>query len=230
MNLNKIIKIIEKKTFIYYNDVNNRTLYIPRFVYEECQFLKIEFESHPKILMDRNYYSIPRDKIAELEEKSNYKGIEKVLSLEKENKSSKLENVIFAYRDGVTNLTYLPVKYAEATSGNTRTVMNQQCRVIHIRELEKILNKRIYIITVFLKPEEAEELILCKKENQLFINEVQAVTYGLDPTNRKRIRVNNELYLEISREETILLKIIATKNGKKIAFIEKNIIPKRGNI
>ena len=230
MKLNKIIKLIEKKTFIYYNDINNRTLYIPRFVYEECQFLKIEFESHPKILMDKNYYSIPRSKITELEEKSNYKGIEKIIQAEKENQSSKLNNVIFAYKDGLTNLIYLPVKYTEATSGNTRMVMNQKCRAVHIRELERILNKKIYIVTVFLKPEEPEELILCKKENQLFIDEVQAVTFGLDPTNRKRIRVNNVLYLEISLEEKILLKIIATKNGRKIAFKEKNIIPKRGNI
>ena len=86
MKLNKIIQIIEKKTFLYYNDINNHTLYIPRFVYEECKFLKIEFDSHSRIIFDRNYYSIPKDKIKELEEKSNYKGIEKILHFEKEQK------------------------------------------------------------------------------------------------------------------------------------------------
>ena len=227
MNFKKIIQIVEKKTFLFYNDINNRTLYIPRFVYEECKYHNIEFESHPKIICERNYYSIPRDKIKELEEKSNYKGIEKVLHLEKEKKSPKLNDVIFAYKDGLTHLTYIPVKYAEKTSGNTRKIMNQDCRIIHMRDLEKILNKRIYILTVFLKPDEPEQLILCKKDSQLFMNEVEALSFGLDIENRKKIRVNNELYVEISQEETFLLNIIAMKNGRKIAFTEKSIVPKR---
>ena len=227
MNLNKIIQIIEKKTFLYYNDINNHTLYIPRFVYEECKLHKIDFESKAKVLFDRNYYTIPRDKLKELEDKSNYKGIEKILHFEKEKKSSKLDNVIFAFKDGLTNLTYIPIKYTENTSGNTKTILNQKCRIIHINDLEKIYNKKIYVITVFLKPEEPEEILLCRSNDKLFIKELDAVTFGLNLANRKKIRVNGIFYLEISQEETFLMSIIATKEDRKITFAEKNIVPKR---
>jgi len=227
VNLNKIIQIIERKTFIYYNDINNNTLYIPRFIYEECLFAKINMTSKPKIIFNKNCYSITRNQIKELEEKSNFKGIEKIVYLEKENISPKLENTIFTYKDGVTDTIYIPLKYSISSSGNQKTILNKKCRAISINELEKIYNKKIYIITTFLKPEETEEIILCKTPDSLYIGEEDAISFGLNIQYRKKIKVDNKIYLQISKEEINLMEIISTKEDRKISLIEKSIIPKK---
>ena len=225
--INKILQIIERKTFIYYNDVNNQTLYVPRFIYEECLFNSIEMTSKPKIIMEKNHYSITRKQLQELEEKTYYKGIEKKLYLKKENPSPKLTNTIFAYKDGNTNIIYLPLEYAKQTSGNTKTIMNKKCCVVHERDLEKIYNKTIIVVTVFLKPEEIEDVLICRIEHHYFIQESVAITFGLSMLDRKRIRVDGVIYIQISREEINLIYIIATKEDRKVHFIEKEIIPKK---
>ena len=65
--------------FIYYFDIEEKKLYIPRNIYEVCKKASIEIEANPKILEEKNCYSIIEEQLKEIEQKTNYRGIERLL-------------------------------------------------------------------------------------------------------------------------------------------------------
>ncbi len=182
-------------------------LYVTRDIYEECKKKKLEFESTPKIINDRNYYSIPEEILNQIGERK------------------KLERII-AYRDGITNQIYLPEKYHIEMSSNKRTILNKKCYITTIRQLEQIVNKEIIIATVFLTEEEKKEIIICKTGGHYFMKDDEFQSFELNHDNRKRIKVDGVLFTEISMEEINLLNIISDKEGHNIHFIIREIIPK----
>ena len=222
-----IIKIIERKSFIYYNDVNNNTFYIPRDIYEKCISLNLKWDSKPKIIQDKNYYSTTRAILNELAKTKEYYGIEKVLRLEREIIPKSLENVIMAYKDGKTGIIYISEKYQPENSANLKIILGKRCYPITERELERILNKKIIIATVFCKPKEQEKILVCKAGEKRFIKETAGITYGLSLINRKRIKIDNQIYIQVTEEELTLIQIMAKKEDKEIEFEKKEIFPKR---
>ncbi len=62
------------KYFTYYYDIINDTTFIERNIYELCKKYEVELNSFPRIINNKNCYSIEEDKLKEFIEKSNYIG------------------------------------------------------------------------------------------------------------------------------------------------------------
>ena len=60
--------------FTYYYDIINNTTYIGRNIYELCKKYEIEINSTPRIINNKNCYSIDEESLKKFINKSNYIG------------------------------------------------------------------------------------------------------------------------------------------------------------
>lgn len=65
--------------FMYYYDMETNSSYITRKIFELCRKLDISIEGKPKIINDKNCYSITDEELKLFEEKSTYRGIERII-------------------------------------------------------------------------------------------------------------------------------------------------------
>ena len=65
--------------FIYYYDFKNKKSYIQRDMYELIKMNKIEIEGEPRIIGNRNCYSITEKQLREVEVSMGYRGIEQLI-------------------------------------------------------------------------------------------------------------------------------------------------------
>ena len=65
--------------FTYYYDVDDKTMYIPREIYELTKNSEISIEGKPKIINDKNCYSITEEQLKDIEASIQKKGIEKIV-------------------------------------------------------------------------------------------------------------------------------------------------------
>ena len=68
------------KFFYYYHDQKENTMYIQREIYEDAKNLNIKIEGKPKIINDKNYYSITEEQLKDIESIFQKKGIEKIIN------------------------------------------------------------------------------------------------------------------------------------------------------
>ena len=132
------------KYFTYYYDIINDITFIDREIYELCKKYEIDLESIPRILYNKNYYSIEEDKLKEFIEKSNYIGNRVLLLVD--NKSIKRKNKQLTICK-CNNELFVPeeVKYVyKAISNNKLIKVNGE---IYIKITEEDLNhiKKAYL-------------------------------------------------------------------------------------
>ena len=207
--------------FEYYYDEQNNIIYISREILELSRKLNIEIEGIPKIINNKNCYSIHYKDLKKIEEQANIKGIEnKITNKEKE------KNVVIVYHLANTNELYLTENIN--LSNDTKEIMNKVCFKTTAKELEKTLNKKFVIVTDYKYNEtttpKKNELIVCNYNNVLFIEESILESLNLQKTNKKKIRVNKVIYIEVTEDE--LNKILEKTNS---TIINKEIKPLKAN-
>lgn len=207
--------------FEYYYDEQNNIIYISREILELSRKLNIEIEGIPKIINNKNCYSIHYKDLKKIEEQANIKGIKnKITNKEKE------KNVVIVYHLANTNELYLTENIN--LSNDTKEIMNKVCFKTTAKELEKTLNKKFVIVTVYKYNEtttpKKNELIVCNYNNVLFIEENILESLNIQKTNKKKIRVNKVIYIEVTEDE--LNKILEKTNS---TIINKEIKPLKAN-
>lgn len=207
--------------FEYYYDEQNNIIYISREILELSRKLNIEIEGTPKIINNKNCYSIHYKDLKKIEEQANIKGIEnKITNREKE------KNIIIVYHLANTNELYLTENIN--LSNDTKEIMNKVCFKTTTQELEKTLNKKFVIVTVYKYNEtttpKKNELIVCNYNNVLFIEENILESLNLQKTNKKKIRVNKVIYIEVTEDE--LNEVLEKTNS---TIINKEIKPLKAN-
>lgn len=205
--------------FEYYYDEQNNIIYISREILELSRKLNIEIEGIPKIINNKNCYSIHYKDLKKIEEQANIKGIENKIT-------NKEKNVVIVYHLANTNELYLTENIN--LSNDTKEIMNKVCFKTTAKELEKTLNKKFVIVTVYKYNEtttpKKNELIVCNYNNVLFIEESILESLNLQKTNKKKIRVNKVIYIEVTEDE--LNKILEKTNS---TIINKEIKPLKAN-
>lgn len=207
--------------FEYYYDEQNNIIYISREILELSRKLNIEIEGIPKIINNKNCYSIHYKDLKRIEEQANIKGIEnKITNREKE------KNIVIVYHLANTNELYLTENIN--LSNDTKEIMNKVCFKTTTQELEKTLNKKFVIVTVYKYNEtttpKKNELIVCNYNNVLFIEENILESLNLQKTNKKKIRVNKVIYIEVTEDE--LNEVLEKTNS---TIINKEIKPLKAN-
>lgn len=207
--------------FEYYYDEQNNIIYISREILELSRKLNIEIEGIPKIINNKNCYSIHYKDLKKIEEQANIKGIEnKITNREKE------KNIVIVYHLANTNELYLTENIN--LSNDTKEIMNKVCFKTTTQELEKTLNKKFVIVTVYKYNEtttpKKNELIVCNYNNVLFIEENILESLNIQKTNKKKIRVNKVIYIEITEDE--LNEVLEKTNS---TIINKEIKPLKAN-
>lgn len=207
--------------FEYYYDEQNNIIYISREILELSRKLNIEIEGIPKIINNKNCYSIHYKDLKKIEEQANIKGIEnKITNREKE------KNIVIVYHLANTNELYLTENIN--LSNDTKEIMNKVCFKTTTQELEKTLNKKFIIVTVYKYNEtttpKKNELIVCNYNNVLFIEENILESLNLQKTNKKKIRVNKVIYIEVTEDE--LNEVLEKTNS---TIINKEIKPLKAN-
>ena len=207
--------------FEYYYDEQNNIIYISREILELSRKLNIEIEGIPKIINNKNCYSIHYKDLKRIEEQANIKGIEnKITNREKE------KNIVIVYHLANTNELYLTENIN--LSNDTKEIMNKVCFKTTAKELEKTLNKKFVIVTVYKYNEtttpKKNELIVCNYNNILFIEENILESLNLQKTNKKKIRVNKVIYIEVTEDE--LNEVLEKTNS---TIINKEIKPLKAN-
>ncbi len=142
---------------------------------------------------------------------------------EEEEQNIKQENLI-VYLDKDTNKLYIPKEYSENPFKETKTIMKKDCVETTTEELNKITNKNIVLIDVYLSKDEKYDIIVCNANGKLFVskNNLDQLNYNID--NPHKIIVNKELYYEISKSD--LENIRSKRNeGIHINILLKHIIP-----
>lgn len=207
--------------FEYYYDEQNNIIYISREILELSRKLNIEIEGKPKIINNKNCYSIHYKDLKKIEKQEKIKGIEnKITNKEKE------KNVIIVYHLANTNELYLTENINH--SNDTKEIMNKVCFKTTAKELEKTLNKKFVIVTVYRNNETTtpkdNKLIVCNYNNVLFIEENILESLNLQTTNKKKIRVDKIIYIEVTEAE--LNEVLEKTNS---TIITKEIKPLKAN-
>lgn len=213
-----------QKAFIYYNDLTNHKLYIDRKIYELAKALKIEIEGKAKIIDNKNCYSVTLTQLKQIEQTSNYKGIEKNVILEKDNT---IITPIIAYQDKKTGTIYLPTKYnlVKPENHNLKTIMNKECLEMTISELEQIYNQKIIIVSIYLKERKQQKLVICSFKDKFYIsqNDINSLTNKWN--NKGKIKVDGQIYYNVTENDMVELKKAAKNQEIEIDFSFKHITP-----
>lgn len=207
--------------FEYYYDEQNNIIYISREILELSRKLNIEIEGKPKIINNKNCYSIHYKDLKKLEEQANIKGIENKIT-----RKTKEQNVVIVYHLANTNDLYLTENIN--LSNDTKEIMNKVCFKTSPKELEQILNKKFVIVTVYQNNETStskdNKIIVCNYNNTLFIEKNILESLNQQITNKKKIRVDKIIYVEVTEDE--LNKVLEKTNS---TIITKEIKPLKAN-
>lgn len=207
--------------FEYYYDEQNNIIYISREILELSRKLNIEIEGKPKIINNKNCYSIHYKDLKKVEEQANIKGIENKIT-----RKAKEENTVIVYHLANTNDLYLTENLN--LSNDTKEIMNKVCFKTSPKELEQILNKKFVIVTVYQNNETTtpkdNKIIVCNYNDVLFIEENLLESLNLQTINRKKIRVDKVIYIEVTKDE--LNEVLEKTNS---TIITKEIKPLKSN-
>ena len=116
MSLEDEVKPAEN-LFIYYYDMEEKKSYIQRPIYEICQKANIEIEKIPRIIENRNCYSITEQQLKEIERKTSYRGVERLLK--PKSKESTIE-------------TPKPIKQEKMEEAKKETIQEEQKEEINL--------------------------------------------------------------------------------------------------
>ncbi len=227
---NELNEDAEKNIFIYYHDLDTNTYYVRRDTFEKAKNKEIIIEGTPRIIDDKNCYSISEKDIEKYEKESQSIGVERIINSKRYNyihKTSSFEKRII-YKDVRENNIYIPIEYAD-NNNNTydkKIIMNKECYKASIKDIEAMYNKQIYIVDVYTKPKEKERtklnVIVCNNNGRLFISENILSSLNILPTTTKKIKINSTIYAEVNRET---IEKIKNNENVQAEIIEKQVVP-----
>ena len=192
----------KEKTFNYYYDEEKNIIYVPRNILELSRKNNIVIEGTPKIIDDGNYYSIHYKDLKKLEKVANIKGKEIVF-----NKKEKEKNIVIVYRLVDSDELYTTEDFGNSDK-KIRIVMNKICYKTTIEELESI----IYSLVLYQFVNEPSEIIVCNLNDLLFVKESDLNKISINTKGRKKIRVDETIYVETIEEEVYKLKELTHSN------------------
>lgn len=142
-----------KHLFIYYHDLSNNTLYITRKILESIKALGIELETTPKIVDNRNCYSITQEKLKEFESKSSdYRGIERIIKL-----NDKKENPFEIFNDKDILMPY----------NNEISTVKDEDLIPYDEKISNIFDETSIAYKIKLEVDKALEKLFTKKSNEI---------------------------------------------------------------
>ena len=209
-----IITINEPENiFTYYHDITNDKYYIKRDIYEQLKKYEIEIKTKPQIIDNKNTYSIEKDKLNEFCDKSKLVGKEIQIKLDKEVE----KKTIVIYKDKENNKLY--IKQSDYDTNNSIKIINNLVyKEITEDELSNI--DKYIITTIYLKKEKQLDLIIHTYNRIKYIEKDIIKMFNINPTNRKKIKVNGIINYAVSEHE---INVITQSVNTKISY--KNIVP-----
>ena len=91
--------------FLYYHDLSTDTIYITREILELIRKNGIEIETAPKVIDNRNCYSIKLEKLKEFEMKAiDYRGVEKIIRTDISSNTNNETDPIIPYDDSISTI------------------------------------------------------------------------------------------------------------------------------
>ncbi|MBP5678758.1 MAG: hypothetical protein J6X28_02890 [Bacilli bacterium] len=204
--------------FIYYYDYDTKTTYVGREMYELFKREGVTIEGNPKIINDKNCYSITEAELKEVEEKVGYRGIEQLLKPKKqiyiphpvkqypnEDSVNKVVETITAFKDNRQK------QYQEERK-QTRELMNQDILLIY----QDQKTRKLYIPTRYFPRKDKEVTMITNKP-------CYEVKYGdLEDFKDYKIMIA-DVYTNQREEYNI---IICNNNGH--LFIAKEMLERLG--
>ena len=219
-----------KKLFMYYLNLDNNTKYIDRNILEMIRKNNIEIDSKPIIIDNKNCYSISDDVIKEFEQVSSMRGVEKLFTEKPKqinNNTNKNEiETILVYKDCLTDKLYIEKgKMNKEKEENRKYLLNKVCYETSIFELENTHNKKFIIVDVYHYIQHlCYKILVCVCNNELYIPERIISLLMINVGQIKRIRVNGEIFVNITQDVLDTIKDIETEYTE-IQFDYKQIIP-----
>lgn len=177
---------------------DNTELFVNRKLYEKAQKEKIEIEGKPKVIQNRNYYSITKEQLETLKKENNRKS-----------------KYLIVYRDKVSNKSYIKEEDLKYKKDNPKTIMGNICYEVTDDEINK-LNKKVLPVSVYLKQEDKIEITITSLNNTLYIPD----KFVTNKDNKKRIRIDGVLYTSVTDDELAILK---KQSNRDIVFTKKSI-------
>lgn len=111
--------------FVYYYDYNTNKYYVRRDTYDTLTKKGIKIEGTPKIINQKNGYSITEEELKMIEEKIGYRGVEQLVkpSIKKEVVAYKVTDKIMPYIDNLPSVTDKVMPYIDTVPSVTDKVM-----------------------------------------------------------------------------------------------------------
>lgn len=111
--------------FVYYYDYDTNKYYVRRDTYDTLTKKGIKIEGTPKIINQKNGYSITEEELKMIEEKIGYRGVEQLVkpNIKKEVVAYKVTDKIMPYIDNLPSVTDKVMPYIDTVPSVTDKVM-----------------------------------------------------------------------------------------------------------
>lgn len=168
--------------FIYYYDLEDKTAYVQRNILELARANGIEIEGKPKVIENKNCYSITEEQLKEIEAKTNYNGVEKIIK----------PKLLLKLVDEKLNVTKKEVT----------PVAPQQKAVVQNPNVEIPVYKTINAFREFNR-----EIVLYQDihSKKIFTNESTMKRFHLEKEGKLSATINGEECYEIDREDALFI-------------------------
>lgn len=168
--------------FIYYYDLEDKTAYVQRNILELARANGIEIEGKPKVIENKNCYSITEEQLKEIEAKTNYNGVEKIIK----------PKLLLKLVDEKLNVTKKEVTPAAP----------QQPTVVQNPNVEIPVYKTINAFREFNR-----EIVLYQDihSKKIFTNESTMKRFHLEKEGKLSATINGEECYEIDRDDALFI-------------------------
>ena len=183
---------------------DNTELFINRTLYEKALKQQIEVEGIPKVIENKNYYSITKEQLDQLNNSIK----------------PKKNNYIICYVDKNNNKYYVKEEDLDTKKDNPKTIMGKTCYEVSEEEL-KNLGDKIVKVSVYLKQKNLININITSLDS-IYIED----KYVQDKQNKKQIRIDGVLYTAVTELELAKLKQELTKEGNEVSFKQRKVIKK----
>lgn len=211
------VSVYEPKNTRYYNFYEEKNkLYVTRNIYELILKANLDIEATPKILDNRNCYSITKNQLNCFNEKLHYHGTKITINEEK----------TLIYQDKKTNKLYLPIK-AECIHSDT-TILNKKCQEIINNDLSTMNLTNPIIVSVYrnIVPKVTREITVCSYEDKIYINKDIIEEFKKQLKIIEKIKIKKDIYLKINADDLDYIKEEAMKRNIILKFNLRKIAPK----
>lgn len=211
------ISIYEPKNTRNYNFYEEKNkFYVTRNIYELILKANLDIEATPKILDNRNCYSITKNQLNCFNEKLHYHGTKITLNEEK----------TLIYQDKKTNKLYLPIN-TECIHSDT-IILNKKCQEITNNDLSTMNLTNPIIVSVYrnIVPKVTREITVCSYEDKIYINKDIIEEFKKHLKVIEKIKIGKDIYLKINADDLNYIKEEAMKRNIILRFNLRKIAPK----